>query len=59
MAISFHFTERQRQLILNALTIMHGDCYDDTLHEEAVEALGGTPDEQEVMKLINKLEFQT
>ncbi len=50
------FTQREKDLITNALYIMEGQCYGDELYYGIADDLGGTPNGEEVRTLMNKVE---
>ena len=49
-------SDREYELITNALYIMEGQCIGDELDYEIEEDLDGTPDPEEVRELMYKLE---
>lgn len=53
------FTERENLLIVNALHELESQCYADEVHPEKVSELGGTPDPEEVRRLMDRFKGET
>lgn len=48
-------TERERLLITYGLLELEGQCYGGELHYDTEDALGGTPDGEEVRAVMDKV----
>lgn len=48
------FTERETLLIINALFVLKDQSINKKLHDVIINDLDGTPDPQEVRKLIDR-----
>lgn len=49
-------TDREKDLITSALHILETACIGDELHPDTADDLGGTPDDEEVRSLMDKID---
>lgn len=59
MDINVCLSLREKKLILAGLGILEDRCIGDELHYDLVDELGGTPDDEEVRALMDKLDSPT
>jgi hypothetical protein len=52
------FTDREKLLITSALYILECQCFGEELDHDTVRELDGTPDPEEVRKLMKNFEVQ-